>query len=261
MNQASVPQCVIPMFVLMLFSTFGLQYVVDAQEKSDKQSNSNTNVPQAEKGLVAQTTATPDTQSAELAEANKLLADFTSNFNFSLLSNEMTCSPNALLDLFAAHPQNTSQLAHTKLIEPKAVEPKVQISLSSKDVAIRPHEQKLNNVSFTEPETDSKQAPKTFHASAYAFQGRTRSGVQTQAGTIAADPRVLPLGTVVQVNAGKYSGVYTVHDTGGSIKGNRVDVWLPTNKEARRFGRRQVKLVVLRYPGKNRPSAQPSKGN
>ena len=109
-------------------------------------------------------------------------------------------------------------------------------------------EQKLADIKFSEPETKHAHAPRQFKATAYSIHGRTRSGIHTQQGTMAADPRVLPLGTVVQVNAGKYSGVYTVHDTGGAIKGNRVDVWLPTNKEARRFGRRAIKLVVLKYP-------------
>jgi 3D (Asp-Asp-Asp) domain-containing protein len=66
-------------------------------------------------------------------------------------------------------------------------------------------------------------------------------------GVIAADPRVLPLGSVVQVRAGDYSGVYTVHDTGLLVKGRAVDIWMPSSREARSFGRRQVKLQVLRY--------------
>ncbi|NOT63969.1 MAG: 3D domain-containing protein [Acidobacteria bacterium] len=132
-------------------------------------------------------------------------------------------------------------------------EPQVAVSVPAMTVTEPSHEAKLAAVNFAEPDTKQEQAPRKFKASAYSIHGRTRSGVRTQQGTIAADPRVLPLGTVVQVSAGKYSGVYTVHDTGGAIKGNRVDVWLPSNKEARRFGRRAVKLVVLTYPGKNKP--------
>jgi 3D (Asp-Asp-Asp) domain-containing protein len=132
-------------------------------------------------------------------------------------------------------------------------EPKVTLLQPNVEVAIAPHEQKLHAVKFSEPEVQHPQAPRQFKASAYSINGRTRSGVKTQQGVLAADPRVLPLGTVVQVNAGKYSGVYTVCDTGGAIKGNRVDVWLSSYKEARLFGRRNVKLVVLKYPGQNKP--------
>ncbi|HSB08336.1 MAG TPA: 3D domain-containing protein [Blastocatellia bacterium] len=84
-----------------------------------------------------------------------------------------------------------------------------------------------------------------FHATAYCLKGRTASGSLVAPGMIAADPRVLPLGTVVHLRAGSYTGIYTVTDTGGSIKGHRVDVYVPTYKEAIQFGRRQVKLKVI----------------
>lgn len=84
-----------------------------------------------------------------------------------------------------------------------------------------------------------------FHATAYCLKGRTASGVNTRPGMIAADPRVLPLGTVVHLRSGRYTGTYTVMDTGGLIKGRRVDVYVPTYKEAVEFGRRQVKIKVI----------------
>jgi 3D (Asp-Asp-Asp) domain-containing protein len=84
-----------------------------------------------------------------------------------------------------------------------------------------------------------------FHATAYCLKGRTASGINTRSGVIAADPRVLPLGTVVHLRAGRYTGTYTVMDTGGLIKGRRVDVYVPTYKEAVEFGRRQVKIKVI----------------
>jgi len=173
----------------------------------------------------------------------KAEAPLFENFNFSALNNEMLCSPEDLIEYFTLTPQHTT---------PK--QPKVQLPAAKVNVATQPAAQKLHEVSFAEPDKDSKHAPKTFRASAYAIQGRTRSGAKTEKGVLAADPRVLPLGTVVQVSAGKYTGVYTVHDTGGAIKGNRLDVWVPNVKEARRFGRRNVKLVVLRYPGQNKPA-------
>jgi 3D (Asp-Asp-Asp) domain-containing protein len=73
---------------------------------------------------------------------------------------------------------------------------------------------------------------------------------------IAADPRVLPLGTVVHIQAGQYTGTYTVLDTGGLIKGRLIDIYLPNHKEARRFGRRQIKVRVLSHGG--RRTAAPS---
>jgi len=84
-----------------------------------------------------------------------------------------------------------------------------------------------------------------FHATAYCLKGRTASGIHTRPGVIAADPSVLPLGTVVHLRAGRYTGTYTVMDTGGKIKGRLVDVYVPTYKEAVEFGRKQVKIKVI----------------
>jgi len=84
-----------------------------------------------------------------------------------------------------------------------------------------------------------------FNATAYCLKGRTASGINVRPGVIAADPRVLPIGTVVHLRAGNYTGIYTVLDTGGRIKGRRVDVYVPTHKEAMKFGRRQVKIKIV----------------
>jgi 3D (Asp-Asp-Asp) domain-containing protein len=84
-----------------------------------------------------------------------------------------------------------------------------------------------------------------FHATAYCLKGRTASGINTRPGMIAADPSVLPLGTVVHLRAGRYTGTYTVMDTGGRIKGRLVDVYVPTHREAMEFGRQKVKLKVI----------------
>ena len=61
-------------------------------------------------------------------------------------------------------------------------------------------------------------------------------------GIIAADPRVIKLGSKVNLGAGAYSGQYLVSDTGGKIKGKKIDIWVPSCAEARRFGRRTVTI-------------------
>jgi 3D (Asp-Asp-Asp) domain-containing protein len=84
-------------------------------------------------------------------------------------------------------------------------------------------------------------------ATAYAQHGRTASGTRARRGVIAADPRVLPLGTKVKVKgAGRYSGVYRVEDTGRRIRGRKIDVFMPSGREARRFGKRPVRVKVLK---------------
>ncbi|MBA2340632.1 MAG: 3D domain-containing protein [Pyrinomonadaceae bacterium] len=92
-------------------------------------------------------------------------------------------------------------------------------------------------------------ASQSFVATAYSLRGRMASGIHVYKGAIAADRRVLPLGTRVRIDAGNYSGEYTVHDTGGAIRGRKIDVWVPSTSEAMRFGRRKIKLTVLQYGG------------
>ena len=100
-------------------------------------------------------------------------------------------------------------------------------------------------------------APVSYTATAYSLGGKTASGQRVAKGLIAADPRVLPLGTRVRLEAGPYSGEYLVADTGGGVKGKRIDIWTPSSHEANRFGRRIVKLTVLSYPVKRKAPRRP----
>lgn len=90
-----------------------------------------------------------------------------------------------------------------------------------------------------------KSNARSFRATAYCLKGRTANGGGVRRGIVAADPRVLPLGTKVYLEAGAYSGVYTVADTGGAVKGNILDVWVPSCGEAVRFGRKSITVSVL----------------
>ncbi|HEX8294103.1 MAG TPA: 3D domain-containing protein [Pyrinomonadaceae bacterium] len=100
---------------------------------------------------------------------------------------------------------------------------------------------------FDKTKTGAKATPPavTFTATAYSLGGRTASGAGVRRGIIAADRRVLPLGTRVRLEAGSYSGEYVVADTGGAVRGRMIDIWVPQTSEAMRFGRRPVRLTVL----------------
>lgn len=89
--------------------------------------------------------------------------------------------------------------------------------------------------------------PHTFLATAYCLPGQTASGLPVGPGVIAADPEVLPLGSIVRLVAGRYSGTYRVLDTGAKVRGRMVDIWMPSEEEARRFGVRKVRLHILRH--------------
>lgn len=82
----------------------------------------------------------------------------------------------------------------------------------------------------------------SFSATAYCLKGKTAMGHRVRRGIIAADPRVLKLGSEITIASGPYSGTYLVSDTGGKVKGKRLDIWMPSCSEARRFGRRSVQV-------------------
>jgi 3D (Asp-Asp-Asp) domain-containing protein len=92
---------------------------------------------------------------------------------------------------------------------------------------------------------NEKLSSRSFTATAYCLKGRTASGAGVRRGIVAADSRVLPLGTRISLNAGSYSGSYLVADTGGAVKGRKLDIWVPSCSEAIRFGRRNVTVAVI----------------
>ncbi len=78
----------------------------------------------------------------------------------------------------------------------------------------------------------------------------TRRGRYVRAGIVAADPRLFPLSRYVELYDGRrYLGRFLIDDTGRLIKGNIIDVWMPTCREAKIFGRRKgIAVLVPREP-------------
>jgi 3D (Asp-Asp-Asp) domain-containing protein len=87
-----------------------------------------------------------------------------------------------------------------------------------------------------------------FTATAYCKGTTTASGVNVRTGIAAADPDLLPVGSVVQVDrlGEKYNGVYTVMDTGPRVHGRHLDIYIWSCNEALQLGRRQMLITVLR---------------
>jgi 3D (Asp-Asp-Asp) domain-containing protein len=88
----------------------------------------------------------------------------------------------------------------------------------------------------------------SFTATAYCKGLVSAAGVAIQAGIAASDPALLPLGTIVQLNASdsKYDGIYSILDTGPAVQGREIDLYMWSCKEALQFGRQPVRLEVLR---------------
>jgi 3D (Asp-Asp-Asp) domain-containing protein len=90
--------------------------------------------------------------------------------------------------------------------------------------------------------------PQAFTITAYCRGRTTAVGTAVTDGIAAADPTVVPLGTVIRLAGlgGRYDGIYTVMDTGPKVRGRRIDLYLSNCAEAVRFGRRSGRVSVVR---------------
>jgi 3D (Asp-Asp-Asp) domain-containing protein len=75
--------------------------------------------------------------------------------------------------------------------------------------------------------------------------GITKSGLPVDAGVVAVDPEVVPLGSVVWVEDYGYA---VALDVGGAIKGNKIDVFFWDLDQAKTWGRKQVRVRVISAP-------------
>lgn len=91
--------------------------------------------------------------------------------------------------------------------------------------------------------------PVSVALTAYCLKGLTRRDRYVRQGIVAADPRMFPLARYLEVYVGRnYFGRFLIDDTGGKIKGNRLDIWTPTCAEARRFGWQRGTAVLVPRP-------------
>jgi 3D (Asp-Asp-Asp) domain-containing protein len=104
-----------------------------------------------------------------------------------------------------------------------------------------------------ESESVQVQEGKTMQMEATAYtaycngcSGVTRTGIDLRANpnqkVVAVDPAVIPLGSRVYVEG---YGEAIAGDTGGAIKGHKIDLFVQTKDEAYAFGRRQVTVTVI----------------
>ena len=80
------------------------------------------------------------------------------------------------------------------------------------------------------------------------WYGLTASGTKARPGVVAVDPKVIPLGTKLYIesldNWPDY-GFAVAEDTGGAIKGNKIDLFMESRSQVFKFGRRKVRVYIL----------------
>ena len=127
---------------------------------------------------------------------------------------------------------------NTEVVEVKAVEPTPQTATS----------QEVQTTTTAPATTEGYTL--TVEATAYSY-AETGLSSYTADGTnlvndpmvIAVDPRVIPLGTMVEIPG---YGVFRAADTGGAIVGNKIDVHFPTVAQTYNFGRRTITIRILK---------------
>jgi 3D (Asp-Asp-Asp) domain-containing protein len=91
--------------------------------------------------------------------------------------------------------------------------------------------------------------PVPVELTAYCLKGTTRRDNYVREGIVASDPKMFPLGRYLEIYVGRqYYGRFLIDDTGGVIKGNKLDIWTPTCREARIFGRVTGTAVLVPKP-------------
>ena len=80
-------------------------------------------------------------------------------------------------------------------------------------------------------------------ATAYTGYSTTSTGQKPVWGTIAVDPKIIPYGT--KVYTPQFGRTFIANNTGGAIKGNKIDIFMNTKKECYNWGRRTIEIQIL----------------
>nr|WP_218624976.1 G5 and 3D domain-containing protein [Sporosarcina sp. E16_3] len=140
-----------------------------------------------------------------------------------------------------------------KLLEEKSIkEPQTKIVAIGSRVMVASASAGMSN-SRSVSRNDSSAGGEEFYVTATAYtaycngcSGITRTGINLRANpnlkVIAVDPSIIPLGSKVWVEGYGYA---VAGDTGGAIKGKKIDLHVPTKSDAYKFGRRQVKIKII----------------
>ncbi|KGR76637.1 3D domain-containing protein [Ureibacillus sinduriensis] len=158
-------------------------------------------------------------------------------------------------------PQSTVSSSNSdasKISTPKvnAASPSHEVSKESTSEATAPVEKhdapKASVTEETHPSTESSETKEliveatAYTASCEGCSGITSTGINLKenpnAKVISVDPSVIPLGSRVYVEG---YGEAIAGDTGGGIKGNRIDVFIPSKQDAINYGVKQLKVTIL----------------
>lgn len=150
--------------------------------------------------------------------------------------------------------ENGKEVSRKLIREHVVAQPKTKVVSVGSKVALASAAPKSSTVKTSVSRGNGSESGKVMYMNATAYtahctgcSGITATGINLAANpnlkVIAVDPSVIPLGSKVWVEGYGYA---IAGDTGGAIKGNRIDLHVPNDAVAKKFGRRQVKIKVLK---------------
>jgi 3D (Asp-Asp-Asp) domain-containing protein len=161
-----------------------------------------------------------------------------------------------LFKISKVHNISVTNLKSWNNLKSDIIHPKMKLRVASAGKVVKKPaaaKKTIKSTAKTPSRSDSDKVVKEFTVSASAYtascngcSGITKTGINLKRNpnlkVIAVDPRVIKLGTKVYVEGYGYA---IAGDTGGAIKGNKIDVFFPTKGEAFKWGRKKVKIKVL----------------
>jgi 3D (Asp-Asp-Asp) domain-containing protein len=170
-----------------------------------------------------------------LAASASIVSSNETNINFKIENN-------LEIDNGIIREKNSALLTNTLVNSPVYVPVKTQEETEREKVLAR-YEERRKNANYP-------QGKFTINASAYTAaadecgksDGITASGLKVKEGVTIACPPQFPLGTKVKIEG---MGTRVCEDRGGAIKGNHIDIYVETKKEAFSFGRRNLEAEIV----------------
>ncbi|MBO0603207.1 LysM peptidoglycan-binding domain-containing protein [Sporosarcina sp. E16_3] len=176
------------------------------------------------------------------------------NEGFASSSTYKVKKGDTLYKISQMHNTTVAKLKSWNNLESDIIHPNQKLSIvsnakKSKKAATTTDKPPAKTVSRSTTTNDVKEF--TVTATAYTAycngcSGITKTGINLRENSelkvIAVDPNVIKLGTKVHVEGYGYA---IAGDTGGAIKGNKIDVFIPTKSEAYKWGRKKVKITIM----------------
>lgn len=145
-------------------------------------------------------------------------------------------SGDTLWDIAQQHHLSVNQLKNWNHLHSDIIFPKQKLAVAEAKAAAKVTSTKELTVTAT-----------AYTANCEGCSGITATGINLKKNpdlkVISVDPKVIPLGSKVDVEG---YGTAVAGDTGGAMKGKKIDVFVPSQKKAEDWGRKKVKVKILK---------------